>query len=147
MKTFYSKIQISSSSKTCIVTAPGSCSRLGVMSRRGGAGALFRWCVLSPVHPSLRLSHHIYLPITSLPCLDPPSSCTWIFKPSSVVGIFHCNCFKSTTLPLSVHMYIYIHTHTHTHTYMSCLSLGRKKGNAKECSNYCTIALISHASK
>ena len=22
-----------------------------------------------------------------------------------------------------------------------------KKGNAKECSNYCTIALISHASK
>ena len=23
----------------------------------------------------------------------------------------------------------------------------RKKGNAKECSNYCTIALISHASK
>ena len=24
---------------------------------------------------------------------------------------------------------------------------GRKKGNAKECSNYCTIALISHASK
>ena len=23
----------------------------------------------------------------------------------------------------------------------------RKKGNAKECSNYCTTALISHASK
>ena len=23
----------------------------------------------------------------------------------------------------------------------------RKKGNAKECSNYCTVALISHASK
>ena len=22
-----------------------------------------------------------------------------------------------------------------------------KKGNAKECSNYCTVALISHASK
>ena len=32
----------------------------------------------------------------------------------------------------------FIHTHKHTHTY---------KGNAKECSNYRTIALISHASK
>ena len=27
------------------------------------------------------------------------------------------------------------------------LSFPPKKGNAKECSNYCTIALISHASK
>ena len=32
----------------------------------------------------------------------------------------------------------FIHTHKQTHTY---------KGNAKECSNYRTIALISHASK
>ena len=28
-----------------------------------------------------------------------------------------------------------------------CFHSNRKKGNAKECSNYCTIALISHASK
>ena len=26
-------------------------------------------------------------------------------------------------------------------------AMARKKGNAKECSNYCSIALISHASK
>ena len=31
--------------------------------------------------------------------------------------------------------------------YRSVLILIPKKGNAKECSNYCTIALISHASK
>ena len=30
---------------------------------------------------------------------------------------------------------------------VSFLSNPPKKGNAKECSNYCTIALISHASK
>ena len=30
---------------------------------------------------------------------------------------------------------------------MSVLFSITKKGNAKECSNYCTIALISHASK
>ena len=30
---------------------------------------------------------------------------------------------------------------------MSAFILIPKKGNAKECSNYCTIALISHASK
>ena len=29
---------------------------------------------------------------------------------------------------------------------VTCLPIP-KKGNAKECSNYCTIALISHASK
>ena len=29
----------------------------------------------------------------------------------------------------------------------SVFILSSKKGNAKECSNYCTIALISHASK
>ena len=28
-----------------------------------------------------------------------------------------------------------------------CFHSTLKKGNAKECSNYCTIALISHASK
>ena len=32
-------------------------------------------------------------------------------------------------------------------TERSVFSLIPKKGNAKECSNYCTIALISHASK
>ena len=30
---------------------------------------------------------------------------------------------------------------------MSSYLIGLKKSNAKECSNYCTIALISHASK
>ena len=30
---------------------------------------------------------------------------------------------------------------------MSVFILIPKKGNAKECSNYCTIALISHAGK
>ena len=30
---------------------------------------------------------------------------------------------------------------------MSIFITTRKKGNIKECSNYCTIALISHASK
>ena len=28
-----------------------------------------------------------------------------------------------------------------------CFHFNPKKGNAKECSNYCTIALISHAGK
>lgn len=71
MKT-YSKIQISSSFGKSIVETPGSCSHLGVKNHRGGAVAPFRWGVFSPVHHSLRLSHHIGLPITSLPCLDPP---------------------------------------------------------------------------
>ena len=38
-------------------------------------------------------------------------------------------------------MHTSTHTHTHTHTHIP------KKGNAKECSNYCKIALISHVSK
>ena len=69
----------------------------------------------------------------------------------------------------SIYIYIYIHTHTskfrkkkNIYIYTSKfrkLSSGHstgkrsvfipihKKGNAKECSNYCTIAFISHASK
>ena len=38
---------------------------------------------------------------------------------------------------------LYTHTHTHTHIHTHIL----KKGNAKECSNYLTIALMSHSSK
>ena len=52
---------------------------------------------------------------------------------------------------------IHIHTHTHTQIWKtqqwpqdwkrSVFIPIPKKGNAKECSNYCTIALISHFSK
>ena len=44
---------------------------------------------------------------------------------------------------LKIYIYIYIQTHTHTYIYIPI----PKKGNAKECSNYCTIALVSHVSK
>ena len=36
---------------------------------------------------------------------------------------------------------MHIRTHTHTYTHIP------KKSNAKECPNYCKIALISHVSK
>ena len=50
----------------------------------------------------------------------------------------------------------FIHSFTHTHIYaytdtyyiyIYSIYCAPKKGNAKECSNYRTIALISHASK
>ena len=40
-----------------------------------------------------------------------------------------------------------VHTHTHIHTHRNITQPIPKKGNAKECSNYYTVALSSHASK
>ena len=60
-----------------------------------------------------------------------------------------------TSFTCWAHIYVqlsYLHIFMFCHYVMTflekvCFHSNRKKGNAKECSNYCTIALISHASK
>ena len=47
-----------------------------------------------------------------------------------------------------VQIFLLIYTHNSQYLWFKCLVIPiPKKGNAKECSNYHTIALISHASK
>ena len=67
-------------------------------------------------------------------------------------------------LPIYIHTHTYIHIYMHTYILHTCQKIWKtqqwpqdwkrsvfipipRKSNAKECSNYCTIALISHTSK
>ena len=77
--------------------------------------------------------------------------CTWGHKESDMT--------EQQTLHflhmLGAYIYLqlsYLHIFMFCHYVMTflekvCFHFNPKKGNAKECSNYCTIALISHASK
>ena len=69
--------------------------------------------------------------------------CEWLH----LLSILYFNCFHillyvviDYLFPLPYHVLLYECT-------INLSTLLLKKGNDKECSNYCTIALISHASK